>query len=96
MIRLIIRGQDETQTMAFAAGLVDHCKDALGQQQSAVRILGPAPAPIAKLRDRFRIHVLLMGLDGAGLRQAVRQLIDEVKPVEGIQWVVDVDPLSLL
>lgn len=96
MIRLIIRGVDEAQTMAFAGGLAKACKQSLGSQAESVRILGPAPAPIAKLRDRFRMHVLLMGTDGDVLREAVRQVYEQAKPMDGIQWVVDVDPLSLL
>ena len=42
------------------------------------------------------MHVLLMGTDGDVLREAVRQVYEQAKPMEGIQWVVDVDPLSLL
>ena len=96
MIRLIIRGLDETATMAYAGKLAERCKEALGRRQDEVRILGPAPAPIAKLRDRYRIHSLLMGTAGELLRKVVGQVYAETKPVEGIQWVVDVDPLSLL
>ena len=51
MIRLIIRGVDEAQTMAFAGGLAKACKQSLGARAESVRILGPAPAPIAKLRE---------------------------------------------
>jgi len=96
MIRLIIRGMDEAATLAFAGELVNRCKEALGERQQEVRILGPAPAPIAKLRDRYRIHALLMGIDGDLLRTAVAKVYHDSKPIEGIQWVVDVDPLSLL
>lgn len=96
MIRLIIRGMDEAATLVFAGELVNRCKEALGERQQEVRILGPAPAPIAKLRDRYRIHALLMGIDGDLLRTAVAKVYHDSKPVEGIQWVVDVDPLSLL
>lgn len=96
MIRLIIRGMDEAATLTFAGELVKRCKDELGGRDQEFRILGPAPAPIAKLRDRYRIHVLLMGIDGDFLRAAVGKVYHDSKPVEGIQWVVDVDPLSLL
>ncbi len=96
MIRLIVRGVDEHAAMAFGADLANQCRQALGERVEEVRILGPAPAPIAKLRDRYRFHVLLMGKDGQLLRDAVREVHEETGPVDGIQWVVDVDPLSLL
>ncbi|MBA62089.1 MAG: primosomal protein N' [Planctomycetaceae bacterium] len=96
MIRLIIRGVDQAATMAYAGDLVQHCKENLAGREDEVRILGPATAPIGKLRDRYRIHVLLISTDGELLRKAVSKVYEHARPVEGIQWVVDVDPLSML
>jgi primosomal protein N' len=44
----------------------------------------------------FRYHVLLSSPDGDALRQTVRSVIDGLESIEGVQWVVDVDPLDLL
>ena len=44
--------------MAFAGGLAK-ARNVLGAQAESVRIFA-RPAPIAKLRDRFGMHVLLM------------------------------------
>jgi primosomal protein N' (replication factor Y) len=60
------------------------------------RVLGPAPSPIAKLRGLFRYHVLLSSPSGDNLRATVRSVIENLESVEGIQWVVDVDPVDLL
>lgn len=94
MVRLIVRGPDEQQTMSFADMLASNCRREL--ENSPARILGPAPAPIARIRDKFRCHVLLMNEDLTILQQAVSKQIEEVKSPSDIQWVVDVDPLSLL
>ncbi|MEC9096513.1 MAG: primosomal protein N' [Planctomycetota bacterium] len=96
MIRLIIRGGDEVATLAFADNLVQRCRATLSGREDEVRILGPAIAPIAKIRDKYRIHVLLIGTDGELLRKTVGNVYGQTRPVEGIQWVVDVDPLSML
>ncbi len=60
------------------------------------RILGPAPAPIAKLRGQYRFQVQVQGVDADALRAAVRQATDELKPPEGVQFIADVDPLDML
>ena len=60
------------------------------------RLLGPAPCPIAKLRGLFRYHVLASSPAGDQLRAAVRTVTESLEPIEGVQWVVDVDPLDLL
>ncbi len=60
-----------------------------------VEARGPAPCPLARLKDRYRFHMLLK----APTRPAVRALLDEVGPqvqkrVGGV--VVDVEPVDLL
>ncbi|HEX3245848.1 MAG TPA: primosomal protein N', partial [Chloroflexota bacterium] len=54
---------------------------------SDVQIIGPAPSFIARLRGRYRWHIVLAGSDGP-------RLLDAVVPGRG--WIVDVDPLDTL
>jgi primosomal protein N' (replication factor Y) len=60
------------------------------------RILGPAPCPIARLRNKFRFHALLSSTAPDDLRRVVRQVIAEFQTPPEIQWVVDVDAIDLL
>ena len=60
------------------------------------RLLGPAPCPIAKLRGKFRFHILLASTDGIALRHALRDQLPLLEPPDDVQWVVDVDPVDLL
>jgi primosomal protein N' (replication factor Y) len=60
------------------------------------RVLGPAPAPLAKLRGLYRFQIHLHGVDGPRLRQAVRAVTEPLKPPEGVQWIADVDPVDML
>jgi primosomal protein N' (replication factor Y) len=58
--------------------------------------LGPAPAPLARLRGRFRWQLLVAGGEGTAAR-AGRALADAAREVErGVQASVDVDPQSML
>jgi primosomal protein N' (replication factor Y) len=59
-------------------------------------VLGPAPAPLARLRDRWRFHLLLKSRDRVRTRQGLRAGLAAVPSVEDVAVGVDVDPLSLL
>jgi primosomal protein N' (replication factor Y) len=61
-----------------------------------VRILGPAPAPIAKLRGKYRFQLQIQGLDAVALRAAIRRAQEELRPPDDVQWIADVDPLDML
>lgn len=61
------------------------------------RILGPAPAPFAKLRGNFRFHLQILGAPGALLRDAAELVCNaKLKAPRHVQWIVDVDPLESL
>jgi hypothetical protein len=62
----------------------------------SARVLGPAPAPFARLRGLYRFQIQLQGLEGDKLRSAVRRATAEVKPPDGVQWIADVDPIDMM
>jgi primosomal protein N' (replication factor Y) len=62
-----------------------------------VLVQGPAPAPIARVRNRFRFRVMLRSVDRAPLR-AVLAAIEEARASlpRGVRASIDVDPVQLL
>jgi primosomal protein N' (replication factor Y) len=97
MIRLIIRGADDAASMQYAQHLAQCCQAAIDQlPSSTIRMLGPAPAPITKVRDKYRYHLLLLCENITVIRQVIARVYEEQKPPTDIQWVVDVDPQNLL
>jgi primosomal protein N' (replication factor Y) len=110
MIRLVVRGPSEMATEHFAEHVVKQVRETwTAMAESAgppatpdawagggFRILGPSPAPMAKLRGLFRFHALLQGQDRDRLRAVVRQATADLKPPADIQWIVDVDPFDVL
>jgi primosomal protein N' (replication factor Y) len=62
-----------------------------------VEILGPAEAPLAKLRGQFRYHLLLKGIDAKTLNHFCRQVLGDQKWLPtAVRVSADVDPLHLL
>ena len=96
MIRLVIRGPLEPVTAEFAGYLAGQLTAALKDQESDARVLGPAPAPFARLRGMYRFQIQLQGSDGEKLRAAVRQATAQLEPPDQVQWIADVDPLNML
>ncbi|MBC8351283.1 MAG: primosomal protein N' [Planctomycetes bacterium] len=96
MMRGIIRGPSERMTETFAEHLCEEIQRGLDEQYPDARLLGPSPAPISKLRGKFRIHFLLFGQNVETLRNIVRETTATAKPPEDVQWVLDVDSLDML
>jgi primosomal protein N' (replication factor Y) (superfamily II helicase) len=96
MVRIIVRGPDSRQTKEFAGELAERFKVEFAQHASPWRMLGPAPAPIAKLRGLERFHIQLQSADGESLRAAVRNVIATVPRHPTIQWTADVDPIDMM
>ena len=62
---------------------------------AGVVLLGPAPAPIAKLRGEHRAQFFVKGGDRAQMKDAIRAAL-AAKPALGRRTAVDVDPVSML
>jgi primosomal protein N' (replication factor Y) len=96
MVRLVTRGPSERATAEFANHLLANLQQAVESRGLPTRLLGPAPAPIAKLRGKYRFHLLLLDQSGEQLRDAVQAATTDLETPEEIQWIVDVDPLDML
>ncbi len=96
--RIIIRGAVEQVTEATAEAMRIHLeasREALGAE---VRILGPAPPPISKLRGKYRFHILLQSISPNQLGETIRRTTSKFKIPEkdDVQFVVDIDPMDML
>ena len=96
MIRLIVRGPAESLAEAFAEQLGQRLRDAVERRDMQARVLGPAPAPIAKLRGKYRFQLQTQAVDGAALRAAVTEATTGLKPGDDVGWIADVDPIDML
>jgi primosomal protein N' (replication factor Y) (superfamily II helicase) len=96
MSRLVIRSPQEPLAREFADHLGKLITDTLARHEAAARVLGPAPAPIAKLRGRHRFQLQVQGPDADLIRAALREATTGLKTPDEVQWIVDVDPIDML
>jgi primosomal protein N' (replication factor Y) len=96
LIRIIIRGPDEASTSEFSKQVGAVLAKSLQDAGDAVRILGPATAPLPRLRNYYRFHIILQAKEAAVIREAVSVAQRTIVAPEKIEWTVDVDPQDML
>ncbi|TIX51853.1 primosomal protein N' [Alteraurantiacibacter aquimixticola] len=61
-----------------------------------VQILGPAPAPMALLRGRYRYRLLINARRSANVQDVIRQWLGALNHPPGVRVGVDIDPYSFV
>jgi len=59
-------------------------------------VLGPSPAPLARVRGRYRFQVLVKEGEEMAARRSLADLVRSLAVPRGVKVVVDVDPVELL
>jgi primosomal protein N' (replication factor Y) len=90
MVNVVVRGKSFAEAMDGAHDLADAARGAKG-----FAILGPAPAPLTKLRGEHRAQFFLKGTNRRAMREAL-QLAVSRHPRLMKRVSIDVDPLSML
>ena len=91
LVSAVVRGTNYRKTMQEAADLVARIQG----RGRRFRVLGPAPAPIGRLRDQYRVQLFLKGPQRREMREALLAALDGRAELKR-RVVVDVDPLWML
>jgi primosomal protein N' (replication factor Y) (superfamily II helicase) len=95
LVNLIYSGPDEREVGRKAAALADWCGGLIRKYALPIAVLGPAPCPLVRLKERWRWHVLLKG-PSESLGRVVRYAARRIKRQGATRLVIDRDPVSLL
>ncbi|MDI3283614.1 primosomal protein N' [Polyangium sp. 15x6] len=88
---------DEEVARRAAGVIAAHAKTSPEGQSRVVEVLGPAAAPLARLRGRYRFRVLLRAKDRRALRAATAVAAAAIAEIDRrVRVVVDVDPVAML
>jgi len=93
LVNAVIRGR----SLEDATELADRLAVCLAKSpySKSFTVLGPAPAPLTKLRGEHRAQLFLKGTNRSDMRLALREALAALPEVKR-RAVVDVDPLSVL
>ena len=102
-VNIRFEGADSEEVVAYAERFAESCQALIQTQDQApeVLVLGPAPAPIEKIKGRVRWQLLLKAGQARALHGLIRQvrhaLVQEFGPTKPrLRTIVDVDPYSML
>ncbi|HPD83747.1 MAG TPA: primosomal protein N', partial [Alphaproteobacteria bacterium] len=86
---IIVSGRDENQVRQAAQAL-----GRVAPQSAKIQTLGPAEAPMYRLRGKFRYRLLVRAEKNIDLQKAIKHWLDAVKTPSTIRVQVDIDPQS--
>jgi primosomal protein N' (replication factor Y) len=97
LVAIRVDAVDRNVSESTAAMLADVASSQAVVRTGRVDVLGPAPAPIERLRNRFRHRVLLKSLERRALRAVAAAVLSRIEEGIGLARAsVDVDPVSML
>jgi primosomal protein N' (replication factor Y) (superfamily II helicase) len=95
LVNLLLSGANEGEVGRRAAELADWCTALVERYSLPLGVLGPAPCPLARIKGRWRWHVLLKG-PSESLGRVVRYAARRLRRDRSTRVVIDRDPVSLL
>lgn len=102
MAKLLVTAPLEDTTKNAAEELADLCREVAQQfrlLQRPVAVLGPAPAPLTKLKRRFRWQLFVKAWANQDLQDFIAEVLErarDAKQVRRVQLSIDRDPLTTL
>jgi len=93
MAGIILSSTDMAEVFDFGGELARRC-DPL--KRIGAVVWGPAPAPIARVRGRHRVRLLVKAEKGAPLQAALAEWLAGFKLPRDLRLAVDIDPQSFL
>ena len=91
LINAVVKGRDRGAALQDASELVN----ALRWGGEPYKVLGPAPAPLSRLKGEHRAQFFIKGSHRTSMREALRKVLDS-RPEIRRRTIVDVDPMSVL
>lgn len=99
LVRIILSFRTKDSGKKIIKGISRRIKNitpSLPVIKGGIEILGPSPAPIEKIRNLWRWHIILKGKNAKRLRQTAAGIIEKIKDIKEIKIDIDVDPINLM
>ena len=94
LANVVVRAEKQEEALRMATQL----SYLLNPVPAGLRVMGPAEAPVLRVRNEFRYQILLKAAQRLTLRQVLHQLrnLAEKEKWKATALVIDVDPISLM
>jgi primosomal protein N' (replication factor Y) len=98
LARVLVSGREEEEVRVLAERWASLLAGA-STGGRGIDVLGPAPAPLARAKDRYRYHVIVKSESGNRLRSLLQEVMAGVEASRNgnrANAVVDIDPQNLM
>ncbi|HET8621990.1 MAG TPA: primosomal protein N' [Gemmatimonadales bacterium] len=95
LANLVTSSLDEQASARRAAEVADWCRALIDRHGLALEVLGPAPCALARIKERWRWHVMLRG-EARALGRLLRYAVRRLPRSSDVRVVIDRDPTSVL
>ena len=93
MVRIVLK----FRTRDMGEKIIKEVSEIINKTSSrGMDILGPSPAPIEKIRNLWRWHLIIKGKNSRNLRSKASEIVRMLNEIDNVKTYVDVDPISLL
>ena len=94
LANIVVRSDKQEEALRYS-GLLGRWFEQV--RHEGVRVMGPAPAPIARLKKDYRFHFVLKAASRERLNSILRAMLDvaQQQKIPRTNIIVDVDAMSL-
>jgi len=95
MARIIFRGEKEHEVHDYAVSFTEQLQKTAEKEQLEVWLLGPAPAPVTKLKKMYRYHMQMKSPRLKDLHKVWRTAEPDFPKSNSVEFVIDVEPANM-
>ena len=93
IVRLVFRGVDSKKLFDAAYCAISFIQE---RTKSYISLLGPAFCPLSRIKNNYRVHVIIKLDQLTGMREILRELQAKIVKRQGHYLEIDIDPVSML
>ena len=94
LARVILRGPNEEEVRTYATKVGELMRVAAKELAADLKILGPAPCPVTRLKSNFRYHLQLAATEVRQLESVWLLGAPQFPSHPNVEYQIDVDPLN--
>jgi primosomal protein N' (replication factor Y) len=95
LARVVVRGPVETEVKDFATKVGEILRSSAKELGLEVRLLGPAPCLVTRLKANFRYHLQMTAVELSSLQQLWLHAAPTIPNHPEIEFIIDVEPLNM-
>ena len=95
LLRIISLSPSETSGFKFLESLKENLRIMMNELND-IQILGPVSAPILKIKDNFRHHIIIKSKSHASLQRILKIAKEGLGKKKDVKVVFDLDPVDML